>query len=93
VGLDDLEDEEAVAIDQLRVGEFALEVGEALGDERGADLGGLDGGEAECVELVGARPWVLPTPMTASIRSAVGMLITHSLLRRMSEKLWFWSQM
>src|SRR5687767_10708888 len=38
-------------------------------------------------------PWELPTAMTVSTMSTVGTLITHCLLRRMSEKLWFWSQM
>jgi hypothetical protein len=31
--------------------------------------------------------------ITASIRSTVGRLITHCLLRRTRSKLWFWSQM
>src|SRR6185369_2002595 len=45
-----------------------------------------------CSNLSTPGPWLFPTPMTAFTRSNVGTLITHSLLRRISEKLWFSSQ-
>jgi hypothetical protein len=46
-----------------------------------------------CSNLSRLPPWTLPIPMTESIRSSVGTLITHSLLLRIREKLWFSSQM
>lgn len=38
-------------------------------------------------------PWLLPIPITAPIGSRVGTLKTHSLLLRISSRLWFRSQM
>ena len=56
VRLHHLEHEQAVALDQARVDQLALEVGVALGDERRLDLRRLGGREAELLELVDAGP-------------------------------------
>ena len=50
--LDDLENEEAVFLDEARVDEFAFEVCIALADERRLDLLAWHGGECKLVELV-----------------------------------------
>jgi|RhiMethySRZTD1v2_1073278.scaffolds.fasta_scaffold836342_3 hypothetical protein len=86
-GLDPLEDEEVVAVDEPRVGHSAFDIGEALGNERRLDLLGRQLRQAEGGEFVDVARELLPTFTTLGANSTAGIAITHSFVVRKAAKL------
>jgi len=74
-------------------GEPAFKTGKALGDKRRLNLYSRLDGQCEFAELVDLAADGIADPTTFGAISAVGTLITHSLVLRTISKLWFSVQM
>jgi len=79
-GFDDLEDEQEITVHLPRIDHFALQVGIALGDERGTHAGGAGGREPESFELIDLPSRTVPQATTFSA-IGTGMARTGSITR------------
>ncbi len=87
--LDDLEDEEVIAIDETIVRDPAFQIRMAITQQRSATISPASAAMSNRSNLSTSRPEQFPMSTTRSIMPVVGMLITHSPLARIRSKLWF----
>ncbi len=86
-GLEHLKDEEIVSVDEARIGDFAFEIGEALGHQRHRPRIAGTGVRPKAANLSMSRPDELPTFTTLGANSSAGTAITHSPVARNAAKL------